>query len=171
MVRIQKPTSNVEDGIYTLRIGKSRTKTITDDKGNDIDRIEFDFTCLDGASEGEQFTDLTSDAIGKKSKLGQIYRAAKKTDEVPEDWDTADLEGKRFQALVQNNDSGYPRIVLGTIKPAKARPRPTDEEEDDTSSTKTKVGQTLDEAKRKANRRQAESDADDDWEDEDESAA
>lgn len=140
MVQVTKPESNVEDGVYTLRIGKSSVKKIRNsDTNKEEDRIEFTFTCLDGASEGESFTDLTSFVVSKKGKLGKIYRAAMGTEEVPDDWDTDDLKGKKFQALVITNDSGYPRINADSVKPAKAgstrsRPQPvkSDDDDDDT---------------------------------------
>lgn len=141
MVQISRPTSNIEDGQYTLRIGKSSIKKITDPiKGEEVEKIEFTFFCLDGESEGESFTDLTGMTCGKKSKLGKIYRAAMRVEDVPEDWDTSDLEGERFVAYVQTNDSGYPRISLDTIKPAKpkatkpVRPKRVEPDDDDEST-------------------------------------
>lgn len=166
MVQISKPECSVEDGLYTLRIGKSKIVTVTDFKsGEDVDRIEFTFLCLDGPSEGEEFTDLTSDSTGPRSKLGRIYRAAMGTETVPPDWDTDDLSGKRFQALVQANDNGYARISLDSIKPARAIKKKAE-----SNGNGTPVGQTFEEARRKSKIRQAE-EADEDaevWDDEDE---
>lgn len=167
MVRIQKPTSNVEDGIYTLRIGQSKFKTVQDfTTKEDVQRIEIAFLVLDGESEGEEFTDLFTESVGPRSKLGKLYRAAMKTDTVPDDWDTSDLEGERISALVQANDSGYPKIGIDSIKPAKERPKKA--KPDSTGSDRPPIGQNFDEAKRKSKIRQAEQDDDDaTWDDED----
>jgi hypothetical protein len=164
MVQITKPECNVEDGLYTLRIGDSTFVTVQDFKtGEDVQRIEFVFLCTDGPSEGEEFTDLTSTSTGPRSKLGRIYRAAMQTEVVPPDWDTEDLKGKRFQALVQANDNGYARVSLDSIKPAKARKK------SESNGHETPVGQTLDEAKKKAKVRAAEAEDDESetWDDED----
>lgn len=151
MVAINRPVCNVEDGLYTLRIGKSKIVSVSDfTSGEQVERIEFTFLCTDGPSEGEEFTDLCTSTTGERSKLGKIYRAAMKTKDVPSDWDTDDLTGKRFLALVQGNDNGYARISLDSIKPAQAQQRAAQ------NGKETPVGQTFDEAKRKAKLRQAE---------------
>lgn len=162
MVQISKPECNIDDGLYTLRIGDSKLVTVTDFKtGEDVERIEFEFLCIDGPSEGEKFTDLTSESTGPRSKLGRIYRAAMQVEAVPPDWDTEDLKGKRFQALVQANDSGYARISLDSIKPAKRKPKP-----ETNGHEAPPVGQTFDQAKRKAAVRAAEAEDADTWDDE-----
>ncbi len=155
MVAINRPECNVEDALYTLRIGGSRIVTVSDfNSGEQVERIEFTFLCTDGPSEGEEFTDLCSASTGPRSKLGKIYRACMNTEDVPVKWDTVDLNGKRFVALVQGNDNGYARIALDSIKPAKARTKA--ERNGHTPAGTPPVGQTFDQAKRRSKVRQAE---------------
>ena len=102
--------SNIDSGQYTLKIGSSELAQVTD------------FTIIgDEDWDGTEFSDLFSLTTGKRSKLGQLARAAFKTDDLPKEWDTEDLEGRRVIATIKLNDTGYNSLVPDTITPTKSR--------------------------------------------------
>jgi hypothetical protein len=139
MVQLQSNSeaSNIDSGQYTLKIGSSELAQVPDFNNPDVqvDKVRIYFT-IAGDSEwnGTEFSDLFSLTTGKQSKLGQLARAAFKTDDLPKEWDTEDLEGKRVIATVKLKDNGYNVVVPDTIMPAKSgRPpvKPAPEGDDD----------------------------------------
>ena len=130
--------SNIDSGQYALKIGSSVLAQVTDFNNPDqlIDKVRIFFTIAgDTEWNGTEFSDLFSLTTGKRSKLGQLARAAFKTDDLPKEWDTEDLEGKRVIATIKLTDSGYNSLVPDTIMPAKSgkppvNPAPQVEEDD-----------------------------------------
>jgi hypothetical protein len=130
---------NIDGGQYKLLIGPSEMRSVRDfeDPEKLVDKVEIRFTIVGGDWDGSEFTDLFSLTTGKKSKLGQLARAAFKTDDLPSEWDTDDLEGKHVIATIKLKDTGYNSIVPDTIlkiqsktKPS-AKPQPQAELDDD----------------------------------------
>src|SRR3546814_2756517 len=56
--------------------------------------------------------------------LGQLARAAFKTDDLPSEWDTDELDGKTVIATIKLKDTGYNSIVPDTIQAVKAKQKP-----------------------------------------------
>lgn len=139
MVQLQNNSeaSNIDGGQYTLKIGTSEMTQVQDYDNPDemVEKVRIYFSIVgDDDWDGTEFSDLFSLTTGKRSKLGQLARAAFKTDDLPKTWDTDDLEGKKVIATIKLKDSGYNSIVPDTISPVKgkaaAKPAKVEEEED-----------------------------------------
>lgn len=127
MVQLQNmDATNIDGGQYKLRIGASELKSVRDfdDPDRQVEKVQIAFTIVGGDWDGSEFTDLFSLATGMRSKLGQLARAALKTEKLPSEWDTDELEGKHVIATIKLKDTGYNSIVPDTIHEVRVKPKP-----------------------------------------------
>lgn len=133
MVKIAREQGpNIDAGRYRLKIGDSMMMQVPNYNDKDVmdDKVKITFTIVsDDEWDGTEFSDLFYMSDSKKSKLGQLARAAFRTEDLPPEWDTLDLTGKRVEANVQRNDNGYNSLVKDTINAPKVKAKPEEKAE------------------------------------------
>jgi len=129
MVKNLSAPPDIAEGLHLLEVtGVDIVDGTNFNSGEPEDRLKLSCRVLTKGHRPEDFNAFMSIRFGAKSRLGDIWQAAMGAPAIESDLDLDLLLDRRFKAVLQRNERGWPTIVAGSARPPKAD-EPTNRED------------------------------------------